>query len=46
MIPDVYDEITDFVAKRNPKSIAVNTSPHLSVADGISYSEYVKLEKF
>ena len=41
----VYDEISEFVAERDPKTIAVNTSPHLAVADGISYSEYIKLEK-
>ena len=42
--PGVYDEITAFVAERDPQTIAVNTSSWLSVADGISYSEYMKLE--
>ncbi len=41
----VYNEITDFFTERDQKTIAVNTSPHLSVADGISYSEYIKLER-
>ena len=43
--PGVYDELTAFVAKRDPRTIAVNTSKWIAVADGISYSEYVKLEK-
>ncbi len=25
-VPDVYDEITEFVAERDPRTIAVNTS--------------------
>ena len=41
----VYDEIAEFVAERDPATIAVNTSVHLSEADGISYSQYLKLEK-
>jgi len=41
----VYDEITDFVAERDPKTIAVNTSDWLAIADGISHSQYLKLEK-
>ena len=41
----VYDELTEFVAERDPKTIAVNTSSWISTADGISHSEYVKLEK-
>ena len=41
----VYDELTEFVAERDPKTIAVNTSDWLAVADGISYSQYVKLQK-
>ena len=43
--PNVYDEITEFVAERDPKRIAVNTSDWLAIADGISHSQYVKLEK-
>jgi len=43
--PAVWDEIRDFVAERDPQTIAVNTSDWLSVADGISHSQYVKLEK-
>ena len=42
--PHVYDELTEFVAERDPKTIAVNTSSWISTADGISYSEYIKLE--
>jgi Xaa-Pro dipeptidase len=38
------DELREFVAERNPKTIAVNTSSWLAVADGISHSEYLKLE--
>ncbi len=41
----VYDELRDFVAERDPKIIAVNTSDWLAIADGISHSQYVKLEK-
>jgi Xaa-Pro dipeptidase len=41
----VYDELTEFVAERDPKTIAANYSDWLAVADGISYTQYVKLEK-
>jgi Xaa-Pro aminopeptidase len=40
----VYDELAEFIAERDPKTIALNTSPWLAVADGISHSQYVKLE--
>ncbi len=36
----VYDEITEFVEERDPKTIAVNTSDLLAIADGISHSQY------
>ena len=39
------DDLRTFVAERNPQSIAVNTSAWLAVSDGISHSEYLKLEK-
>ncbi len=41
----VYDEITEFVAERDPQTIAVNFSDWLAVADGISHTQYLKLEK-
>jgi len=41
----VYDEIRDFVEARDPKTIAVNFSDWLAVADGISHTQYLKLEK-
>ncbi len=44
-VPEVFNEITDFVAERDPKTIAVNTSDWLPMADGISHSSYMKLEK-
>lgn len=43
--PDAYDEIRQFVEARDPKTIAINTSPWLAIADGISHSEFVKLER-
>jgi len=43
--PAVWNEIRDFVAERDPRVIAVNTSDWLSVADGISHSQFVRLEK-
>ncbi len=43
--PGVWNEITEFVAERDPKKIAVNTSDWLAKADGISHSQYVRLEK-
>ena len=43
--PDVYDEFTEFVAKRDPKTIAVNTSVWIVQSDGISYSEYLRVTK-
>ncbi len=41
----VYDELTEYVAEHDPKTIAVNFSDWLAVADGISYTQYLKLEK-
>ena len=41
----VYDELRKFVAERDSKTITVNTSDWLAIADGISHSQYVKLEK-
>ena len=43
--PGVYDELRQFVAERDPQRIAVNTSDWLAIADGISHSDYVKLER-
>jgi hypothetical protein len=42
---EVYDEFRQFVAKRDPKRIAVNTSDWLAEADGMSHSSYSKLVK-
>ncbi len=44
-VPEIYEEITDFVAERDPHTIAVNFSDWLPAADGISYSSYLKLER-
>jgi hypothetical protein len=44
-IPEVYEEITRFVAERDPETIAVNFSEWLPIADGISYTSYLKLQK-
>ncbi len=44
-VPEVFNEITEFVAERDPKTIAVNYSDWLSAADGISYTQYLQLEK-
>ena len=41
----VYNEITEFVAERDPKTIAVNFSNWLAVADGISHAQYRQLEE-
>ena len=43
--PNVYNELTEFVTERDPKTIAVNFSEWLPVADGISYTQYLKLKK-
>jgi len=43
--PAVYDEITRFIQERDPQTIAVNTSEWLAVADGISHSDFLKLER-
>ncbi len=43
--PGIYDEISGFVEQRDPQVIAVNTSEMEPVADGISHSEYLKLER-
>ena len=48
---DCYDifgkeeELRDYIQKKDPNVIAINTSEWLAVADGISYSEYNKLTK-
>lgn len=39
------EELEIFVAKRNPKTIAINISDWLAVADGLSYTSYNKLTK-
>ena len=41
----VYDEITEFVAERDPETIAVNFSDWLGVADGISHTQFRRLER-
>ena len=43
--PGVYDELREFVAERDPKTIAVNFSDWLAISDGISHTQYLKLEK-
>ena len=43
--PGVYDEITEFVAERDPQVIAVNYSDWLAIADGISHTQYLRLEQ-
>ncbi len=44
-VPEVYNEITDYVAKHDPQAIAGNFSDWLPVADGISHSQFVRLEQ-
>lgn len=39
------DDLTQFVAERDPKHIAVNMSEWLSHADGLSHTGYLKLVK-
>ena len=41
----VYDELREYVESHNPKTIAVNFSDWLAVADSISYTQYRKLEQ-
>jgi len=43
--PNIYNEFREFVAKRDPQSIAVNTSGWIVQSDGISHSEYLRLIK-
>ncbi len=40
---DVYDEVTAFIAARDPEIIAVNYSAHHAVADGISKTQFDQL---
>src|SRR5262249_48615635 len=42
---DVYDEFRQFVEKRDPKSIAIDTSDWLAEADGMSHTSYLQLMK-
>ena len=44
-VPEVYDEITEFIAERDPQTIAVNFSDFLVVSDGISHSQFLKLQE-
>ncbi|MHA1121290.1 MAG: M24 family metallopeptidase, partial [Candidatus Heimdallarchaeota archaeon] len=39
------DELRQFIEERNPKTIAINMSDGLAVADGLSYTRYKKLIK-
>ncbi|MHA1168286.1 MAG: M24 family metallopeptidase [Candidatus Hodarchaeales archaeon] len=39
------DELRQFIEERNPKTIAINMSDGLAVADGLSYTGYKKLIK-
>ncbi len=43
--PGIFDELTEFVAERDPRTIAVNYSSWISTADGISYTDYLKLQE-
>jgi len=40
----VYNEITEYVSSRDPKTIAVNYSDWIAVSDGISHTQFEKLE--
>ena len=45
-IYDVFgndDEINDYITKRDPKTIAVNMSDWITVADGLSHTNYLNL---
>ena len=42
-VPGIFNEITEFVAARDPRTIAVNYSDFLPVADGISHTQFLKL---
>lgn len=42
---ETYDEFRQFVEKRDPKTIAIDTSDWLAEADGLSHSSYTKLVK-
>ncbi len=44
-IPEVYEELKEFVAERDPKTIAINYSDWITTADGISHTQYLKLEE-
>ena len=43
--PSVYDELREYVESHNPERIGVNYSDWLAVADGISYTQFQKLEQ-
>ena len=40
----VYDELRQYIAERDPETIAINSSDWLAIADGMSHSQYLKLE--
>jgi Xaa-Pro aminopeptidase len=42
--PDQWKRFSQVVAKRNPERIGVNISEHFALADGISHTDYQKLE--
>ena len=41
----VYDELRQFVAERDPDTIAINSSDWLAIADGMSHSQYLQLQR-
>jgi len=42
--PDQWKRFGQLVAERNPERIGVNVSEHFALADGISHTDYIKLE--
>ncbi len=42
---DIFKEISEYIAERDPRKIAVNYSDWLAISDGISHTQYVRLEK-
>lgn len=38
--PDQYEALTEYILKKNPKTIGINTSHHFGLADGMIKGEY------
>ncbi len=41
--PDQWQRLRELIAERNPKTIAINSSPHTAFGDGLTLSQYQQM---